>query len=347
MILEWNLRDEIFAVAHRWWLPLLAFLIGSLVGWGTSVVIPPVHRAEVRFSVAYNADSIFRNPDDYKNWQLEQLNALAIAPDVLQETLQRLQAQDPYWQTISADRLQSMLDVSYRNTGTWRLTVQNQNANRAAQAAQAWADVLLKNYQQAFSDAETLLQMDSQLQTMASTLIQTNLRVEDLLSTSQGIQDWRENLAQKPGDQPLDELTRWQLWSLAARAAGFDPAWTGLLQEFPSEQASAQEYLPWVDRLVASTQQELESKQSQAAAMQKARDDLKKQYGNLVQISRGLSAKLVVEQTSKKPVTTSLRPTGLLALIGGVLGLLAWALGWLVHLNYKKPGKGVQKPANE
>ena len=91
MLTESTLRDEILHRAHFWPLPFLVFLAGCLLGWGAALLWPSPYRAETTLHVSYNADSIFRNPDDYKNWQMEELNTLVLAKGTLQETLARLE----------------------------------------------------------------------------------------------------------------------------------------------------------------------------------------------------------------------------------------------------------------
>jgi hypothetical protein len=87
--IEWSFRDEILLITHRWPIILLFCLVGSLVGWIISFCSPSPHRATKELYVGLNvyratedrnaaehAGIQFSNPNDYKNWQMANLNSL-------------------------------------------------------------------------------------------------------------------------------------------------------------------------------------------------------------------------------------------------------------------------------
>jgi hypothetical protein len=332
MLTEWTLREEILSISHRWWLPVIAFLIGSLIGFGVAFLFPTPYRAEANLYVAYNADAIYRNPDDYKNWQLKQLNDLAISDDILQGTLARLVQTDSYWQRVDVSQLRSMLEVAYRNTGRWRLIAETGSPQRSTQLVQAWTDVLLENYQQAMASAATLNVVDKQLQAISQSLAQAQVRQANLQGAHQAIQDWQTRLQSMPDEATLDDLQRWGLLAWASRSAGLDSAWKELLEGIPAEGAQVSDYRPWVARLSQSIDAELALVQNQIADFQAEKAALQEQFEQASIASRGLSATLEVGRLSQDaPSVVPVRPTGLTALVGGVLGLLVWVLLWLVR----------------
>jgi len=332
MLTEWTLREEILSISHRWWLPVMAFLIGSLIGFGVAFLFPTPYRAETNLYVAYNADAIYRNPDDYKNWQLKQLNDLAISDDILQGALVRLSQADAYWQNLNMDQLRGMLDVAYRNTGRWRLVAETGSPQHSTQLVQAWTDVLLENYQSAMASASTLNVVDMQLQALSQSLGQAQVRQANLQGAQQAIQDWQARLESMPGDATLDDLQRWGLLAWASRSAGLDSAWNQLLDGIPPEDGPVSSYRPWVARLSQSIDAELALVQNQIADLQAEKADLQEQFEQASTASRGLSATLEVGRLSKgAPSVEPVRPTGLTAVIGGMLGLLIWILLWLMR----------------
>jgi hypothetical protein len=327
---EWTFRDEILAVAHRWPVPFLAFLIGSLVGWGCAYLFPTTYRAEMNLYVGYNADQIYRNPDDYKNWQMRQINDLATTDDVLNEVLARLRGIDPYWKNINLDDFQSMLKVLWRNTGKWRLVVETTDPNHSLQAAQVWSDVFMLKYNLAKVNAFEITNKDKNLQALAGSIAEVRLRRAQLTNLQQSLQSWQEHARQLPGDQPLDEFTRWQLWSIAAGSADLDPAWRSLLQDFPTEDTVAAGYFDWLQKLSISLDERLGLAQTQFDSLGQEYDQVYQAYQAVVDASRGLSANVDVGELFLDPNRAqALRPTGLTALVGGILGFLTWGLFWL------------------
>jgi hypothetical protein len=336
MVNEWSVREEAFAIAHRWPIPVLAFLIGSLVGLGIALIYPSPQRASTDISVAYNADAVYTNPDDYKNWQLSQLNALAIAPDVLQETLNRLQAADPGWAGVSADDLKKSLILTWRNTGLWHLAAENVQSQKALQLVQTWSDVILEKYQQAYEGAVQMSAFDRQLFPINQTISQAKWRYAELTSVKAGLQDWLGSASQAQADQPPDNLTRWRLWSLVDNAAGSDPAWTALLEDMPSPQAAIQAYLPWVEQAITVIDNEAQTLQGQIVSLTPEQASLAEKQAAAVLVGRGLSGNLIVKKaTSAAPQIASVRPTSLMALVGGILGFLVWLITWLARIPFR------------
>jgi len=336
MVNEWSVREEAFAIAHRWPIPVLAFIIGSLVGLGIALIYPSPHRASTDISVAYNADAIYANPDDYKNWQLSQLNALAIAPDVLQETLNRLQASDPGWAGVSPEDLQKSLILTWRNTGLWHLAAENVQPQKALQVVQAWSDVILEKYHQASDGAVQMSAFDRQLYIINQTITQAKWRDAELTSVKTGLRNWPDSASQAQADQPPDNLTRWRLWSLVENAAGSDPAWKALLDDMPSPQAAIQAYLPWIERIITVIDNEAQVLQSQIDSLTPEQASLAEKQAAAVLVSRGLSGNLIVEKaTNAAPEVATVRPTSLMALVGGILGFLAWLIAWLARIPFR------------
>ena len=132
---EWNPRKEIISAAHRWYWIAASFILGALLGWLVSFIWPAPYRATMDLYVGLNANRAtrnlyitevaqesFENLDDYKHWQMSQLNALVISDEYLVETLNRLQDDDSYWQGFDVLELRQVLSVAWRNTGEWHFS---------------------------------------------------------------------------------------------------------------------------------------------------------------------------------------------------------------------------------
>lgn len=336
MLSDWNLREEILAVSHRWWLAVLAFLLGSLIGIGISFLVPANYRAESVLGVAYNGDAIYRNPDDYKNWQLQQLNNLALAPDVLRETLKRLRLIDPYWGDISRRQFHAMLDLSWRNTGAWRFFVNNRSSQRAVDGVEAWVQVFLDKYQDALTSAGELFSDSARVNELSQTEAEKTTRLNQLLVAQSALQLWQDGVAKGQTQQPLDTIARWRLYSLAANAAGFDPAWSFILDRLPQTGATLDAYLQWSQELQGLLAQEIQNLQGELALLKQDRKAATLEYERQVQRSRGLTTTTVVNKASEDASTVrAIRNMPTYALVGGLIGVLTWLFIWLLR---RRPG---------
>ncbi len=332
MLMQRALRDEILQRSHFWPLPLVIFLAGCLIGWGMAALWPSPYRAETTLHVSYNGDTIFRNPDDFKNWQMEELNTLVLAKNTLQDTLSLLRGKDPYWGDVNARQLESMLSVYWRNTGKWRLVAQAPRPNLATELAAAWGEVVVEKIQSAVGHANALLELDKKIKAVTQAQVDANLRLVELTQVKLALQSWHEtasgqNLAASP-----DNLERWRLQGLVARLAFYDPAGQALFEQTPSANAPLSDYLPWVDQALASVDDHLTAVQQQVAVLASQPADLAQRWNTEYQDSQGVTANLLVEPIpAENDAPHQVRPTQTAALVGGLLSLLAWSLVWLVR----------------
>lgn len=329
---QWNLRLELLEISHRWYQVFLAFLLGALLGWGSGYLFPRPYRAETGLYVAYNADAIYRNPDDYKNWQLGELNAFIVSDRILEETLNRLKAQDAYWGSLSPQDLRPKLRNSWRNAGKWRLTAEHPQRKYALQLVQAWAEVILEHTTQAAAHARTVMALSGQIQALDDQQAELQSRLARLDGLRAALGGWREAVAAQNPPQPLDTLTIWRLQSLAASAAALLPADLALLHQPPSPAAEIQSYLSAVDQALQALEVEMELTQRQIEQLAAQRQQMLQNWEAETKASYNLTAYLTVEPLSaEKARVRPLRPTSQMALVGGVLGVLVWGLVWLAR----------------
>jgi len=158
-----------------------------------------------------------------------------------------------------------------------------------------------------------------------------------LLETKLVLQKRMASLEQTPPDLILDDLTRWEILSVVAQNSGGDPAWQNLLDEYPPQGSLVSSYTSWLEMAAVFIETSLQATQDQILDTEAEQEINQQKHEELVDKSRGLSSTLVVEQ----PFTgvwqiKVIRPTALLALIGGLVGLLAWSTVWLVRISLRK-----------
>ena len=118
---SWYLRDFALNLSRRWYLLLGVFLIGIMFGWIASLVWPVTYQATETLYVglnAYRASSDryiaqaaaeqFTNLDDYKHWQMSQIEAIALSAGLLEDTLLQMQTSEPAWETVPVAEFRMM-----------------------------------------------------------------------------------------------------------------------------------------------------------------------------------------------------------------------------------------------
>jgi hypothetical protein len=348
---DWSLRDEILVATHRWPLIIIFCLLGALAGWGVSKIWPSPHQATAELYVGLNiyrafedrnavsfADGVqFNSPDDYKNWQMSDLNTVIFTDDVVKKTLTQLRQEDDYWQDVTRDELRGMLHVYWRNAGKWLLVAESPSPKYARQAAAAWQNVVVDWINAATASAQETMALDMQLQALANTQTQSSAQLSDLKQVHSMLLDWQSKAGQWATDQPIKSEDRGQLWTLVNRASGNDPAWGSLLNTFPAVDAPAQAYLSWLDQVIPSTEEEITLVQGQIDSFEQERASLVEAYGAASKKSMGLSTNLEVSKVSEtQPRQTIVRPTSTLMLIGSVFGLMVLAIIWLIQLTLRR-----------
>lgn len=340
---QWSLHDDVIATAHRWPLIVAYILVGALLGWGASYLWPSPARATKELYVAVNvyrwaqdrnvaayAEGVqFNFHDDYKNWQMANLNFLVTTDLITKETLNRLQQEDPYWTAISKDDLLKMMHVYWRNAGKWRLVVEGKNAQQVSRAVETWEQVTLETTSQAIQAAQNALTTDVQLQETSRTHSEKLARAAVLAQVQQEIQAWQTSSASWSDDHNITEMERQSLLA-ALQKVGGDSSWHELITKAPGPGTTIKEFSTWLKPVSTIIGQENKSIQAEVTALQAEKDKLSTQYTQVAQKSLGLSPNLSVEKGSDSaPEITVVRPSSEMALVGAAMGLLVWVAFWL------------------
>ena len=334
-----SLRSEILHAAHRWPVILIWILLGSLLGWAYVQLRPPLVQAEAQLYVALNpyrapedanaagfASFQFLNADDYKNWQLSQLNALALSDEYLQETLNRLQAQSPEWQELTPADLREQLSLEWRNTGNWHFKARGQQAEPLSALAQTWAAVTAEKVQAAIQASQQVLFVDIQLQALAQAQTDLLLRQQAYLTAQASLAAWQQNAQALPTTEALPQASRQELKTLLLQAYPDEQDWGSLGLSFPGEQAPAAEYLALGEQIAAHIKSDLNLLETQLTDLAAEIEAQRSLYTQAAGASWGFAPSLVLEDLSSQPPAVSgERPAALASLAGGLLALIAWA----------------------
>jgi hypothetical protein len=328
--MEWDLRAEILDFSHRWPLTILAFLLGSLIGFGLSYLLPITYRSEAGLSVVYNADVYPANPDDFKNWYLEQLDVFILSDVVLDATLARLQEQGAGWETLTREDLRERLHAYWRSAGQWRLVAAAPDPEAADRLVMAWKDVILEQVTAATAQAANMLFLTSQHQEVTQAEAVAQMRSLELAYASEALQAWLAGQESNPAQTSLPDLERWRLLSLAARVANLDPTDQAMLASAPPAGSAAEAYMPWIGPVFISLENEAAVLHSQISALASQRQAIEENWAEASRASHGLSAYLLVTElpAANQPAQPVRQASGI-ALVGGIVGVLIWSVIWL------------------
>lgn len=330
MVNELSLRDEIYQVAHNWPYPVLAFIIGSLIGVALSFIFPPTYKAEVEFILTYNDIQACRNPDDCKNWQLAQMDAFAKSETVLEPTLVKLKSANDYWMGVSVEVLSEMLDVLWRNTGRWYFIAESGDPQISEAAVEIWSEVYLEEFQIAREHALGLIDLSARINSVNQSQVQLTRKLIILNTVQKEIEEIRSVMVSMEADEPLGIIERWEIYNLAAQAADNNFAWHDLIASLPDEAAPLSSYLQWIDRLqisvdqdISTTNNQLEQLHTQAiTTLDEIADETERSHG----LSQVIEVQKLLDVQPKIEVSRRLTTT---AVLGGILGLLIWGLIWI------------------
>ena len=340
-------RDAIYSAAHRWPAIVGSFMVGSLIGILVALVWPSPFRATVELGVGLNlyradeddyvaqlAEVPFRNADDYKYWQMQQLEALALSDEYLDETLTRLVKDDVYWREITSNNLREMLGVYWRNAGRWRLAAESSESQYAVQALETWRDVILEKTNNSINNAKNIYVIDLELKRIKDAQLHANSRQKQLAEIKSALTQWQNEYASSSDSLVLNPSDREWLITLGSQAAGFTQSWQMLLSSFPASNAPLAVYLTWVDQLLIGIETESEVIVGELEELQQQSDNLLSEWETALQDGDGLAATLTVELLSgAEPSVRYLRPTATAALVGGLVGLLVWSVISLLRIN--------------
>lgn len=346
---EWSLREEIINALHNWPVIVASILGGALLALVVALIIPAPYRAstdiavlinpyrtvEDRYTAAYT-NFEFRNPDDYKHWQMSQLNALVYSDEYMKETLRRLRDENPAWNDISQADLSNMLAVAWRNAGRWMLSAETDQKQLAIEALETWKSVILEKVNASITRSKELYQIDLDLRAIAVAQLKNQQQGLKMQSSLEAVKDMSEELVQNPSNQPLDPLVRSQLLETVAQSAEINSGWQTILQSFPDQNAPASAYPGWIEKAAAALEQAIQTNTQQSASLEQARIEKTAEWETGLEAGKGLAATMQVEELTKKaPKIQQIRTTSLAVLVGALLGFVGWIFATLIIITRK------------
>ena len=346
----WNLRNEILRITHQWHVIIAFALVGTLFGWGTSIVWPSSYRATLDLYVGLNAyrspyddyatslaGQSFRMVDDYKNWQMDQLKTLVQTESYLEEVINRLKVKDPYWQDITPDDFSKRVDILWRNVGAWHLVVEDDDPQHAVQAIETWGDVILERVNKAIAHSKQVVALDIQMTNLVEQKIESEIRLDRLIYAKGQLSGLRDKLGSLSGDQIISSTDHWNILGLVSLVVEWDPIWDNLLDNAPRIGSTSQEYLKWLDGVQSLIDEGIKTLPDQISGLDEQFSRFEEAYVIETENSAGLTSTLVIEKISgEAPAVETVVQKSDMVLVGGILGFFSWVIWGFTRISRSK-----------
>ena len=340
---EWVVKDEILAATHRWPVIVIFAMAGALIALAAAYLWPAPFRANVEISVELNpyrvlddqylaafTNAEFRNIDDYKHWQMLQLSIVVLSDSYLTETLHRLRAIDPYWDSVDQQALRNVLSANWRNAGVWLLSANADTESRADNAVDIWRDVILDFTEETITSSQALFQLELTLRSLNDQLVQNQLQMTILKGSLNQLRESERELSKLDQNAALPDEYHQQLLALNIQLADVLPAGALVLSSFPEQNSTVASYLGWIEQLSSLIEDQILSLQVREEILVQEISDVSVVWEAALQDGQGLSATLNLEnRNNSSPEVRQIRPYGIAALIGSMVGLLVW-IGFLL-----------------
>lgn len=324
----WHLRDELLILTQKWYVSALAFLLGSLAGLALALALPPAYRAEATLFVAINLDTHLTAEDDYKHWQLAQLEALFRTEAVRTQVLAALQAQDTRWAQATPAALDEMFSVEWRNAGVWTMVVTGPDPQMAADAVLLWRQIALQELEKVLPHAEAAYRMAEAHRAALALQTETGLRLQELQTWQEEAAAWTATLTTPDSTFSPDELAALQ--ALAGKARLLLASYAGLLPPLPSPDEPPAAYLPFLEQAQQIASGESDILKARTSQLETEVQRLYEAWAEENRAAREISIYLEAKPLSEDARVVARRPAGTLALAGGTIGMLGWLVGSLV-----------------
>ncbi len=342
---SWNLRDEFIRAIDHWYLILGFIVLGGLLGYIISSILPAPFRATADLYVGIDVTRVNEmeylipfakeeplNLDDYKNWQLKQLADLFYSDRVLEAALASLQEKDQNWESVTLADFRKHLDIYWYDTGIWRLEYFHSDPKMAEDAVQAWLDAGYAYITDLLAYSEKAARLDAEIEINkdASTALKIQAaRIKGFLESAAA---WLEDYSSLDPSSQLsvdetEELSEWVTTYLADPDIGqIFPA------DFPQQGAPAADYRNWLEDASAQGEAALDELEQQLNILARGREDLLPEYHQSLDDSQGLSANIVLRENSSLPQVSPIRNQGTSTLASAGLGLLGWLIFAVIQI---------------
>jgi hypothetical protein len=344
------LGEELRRMFHQWPQIVLFFFLGGFLGVALSAIWPAPFRATTEIYVGLDAfravesryvgeftNVEFRFPDDFKHWQMMQLNALAFSDEYLIETLTRIEDQELLATQVDLVFLREVFSVHWRDAGKWQLVAETRQAELAVELVETWKDVILEKTNFAIKNSQNLFLLDLQLQALETEYTKLDLEISELNALQENLERIQNVLAKNNTNDLLDESTYTELTILSTQAASLIPGWDQLVEVTLSPDTPTHEVSRWIGLVAVLIAHREGVLHNQLDNLTYKLSEVMELWRQTLSEGRGLAATIMVEEYSGIQTRVSQpRSPGTAGLTGSFLSLLVWGLLRLVQITRRQ-----------
>ena len=341
---DWNLRDKIILFIRNWPLLILVFVGSGIISWSIVHLFPPARSAVAEIYIGVDITRVYDvsslatyaktepfNIDDYKNWQLSQVQAIAESEYLAEQVLNELKILDSDWAEISTLDFISMQGLDWYDVGVWRMRIQTQNNLNALQGVEVWREKLISELHRLILESEDVLEFEGQMRSANDAITKFEIRVYELRILRENIDLVLKKMIDRDPELVVDEITRNELRSLFVGIANDDYVWTQVLNDFPEQDQSPLKYINWINTVKKIIDSDTEKSNLIIENLESDLVVLAEVYVREIKEAEGLSVSLYVDEQSSDPRLESYYQDSVIGLIGSFLGLLIYIIIWLMR----------------
>lgn len=350
---SWKLREEIDHAFSQWYMILLFILLGALVGFVFSFLVPSPYRAIAEIYVGIDIERVNHleyliplaeeeplNLDDYKNWQLKQVSDITKSDPILEATLAALQQEDPAWEDTGLADFRKIVDIYWYDTGTWRLEVTHPDQDQAIAAVQTWLNTSHARLTELLELSRTGNAIDQDIWTfnLAISDIRTDRSYCQRILTS--IDEIALSLEEMSEGDQIDQDTYSELVELSQNLPAVGECGITQTITIPGGDEKINVFVNWISGIQSSLSTSIDQSNQQIAILKEDRDVLLPEFHQYLEDSLGLSANVVLQPETSEPEVQKVYSTEGYTLGGSFIGLMAWFVYFAVGVSTRKEDHG-------
>ncbi len=340
---DWKLREKIIQFIRTWPILILVFIGSGVVSWSIVHFFPPAQLAVAEIYIGIDITRVYDvsslstyaktepfNVDDYKNWQLSQVEGIAFSELIADQSLAELRNLDSYWESVSTIEFLSMQDLDWYDVGVWRMKIQTPDKENALQGVQVWREKLLQELTRLIEESEDVLEFEGRMRATNEAITLLEIRVEELKILRENIDPLLDKFKNLDPEQVVDKLTRDELWSIFVGLAFDDFLWAQTLNDFPDQDQTQLMYTDWLERVLIIIDTDKEKTNQLLETLEGDLVLLTEDYIREINEAQGLSASLYVEELTSDPRMEPYYKDSVIGLAGSFLGLLIYIMIWVM-----------------
>lgn len=350
---SWKMREEINQALSRWYLILAFILVGAIVGFVISYILPSPYRAVAEIYVGIDIERVNHleyliplaeeeplNLDDYKNWQLKQVADILKSDLVLERTLISLQENNTSWEDTDLEEFRKGIDIYWYDAGTWRLEFNHSDKERAIEAVQVWMTTGHKKISELIQISQTGNAIDQDVWTFNLAISDLKVQRANCERIMKAGDDWLTNLGELSDADQLssDNYSAFVVWSqdlLSGHKCGVDPS-----SVIPGQGDSIKDISEWISQNQSLLGISVDRYTEEMNIIKAERDQLLPEFHNYLDDTLGISANVVLMPETSAPEVYKEYSSQSYTLGGGFIGLMAWLIYLAVGISTRKEDHG-------